>query len=289
MKLSRIALTFGLFSCFLTLAGVAGEAEATQATNVSDIPRILFEDPMTGDWRENWFLDGKEATLRNGDDGLSFAAGTIAKWHDPVKYHAHHAVLWTKREFAGNIRISFEMTRKDDGDGATLLYIQARGVGTPPYVKDIREWSDRREIPAMAEYYTYMDLLSISFREDLRLRRYPWKDKNGEWYPDRGLFEPKLDWHGMAPGESYFVEVEKRDSDLTLRLYTTDRKTLEVEHTWDTSKGAEHRDPPLIQEGRIGLRHMATRQLGYKNFRVEQLRATNEPGIDVLPGEKTNR
>lgn len=275
----RFLLAFAMIWGLLAVSGVAAES------------RVLFEDPMTGDWKENWFLDGKEATLRNGEDGLYFAGGTIPKSQDPEKYHAHHAVLWTKREFAGDIRISFEMTRKDVGEaeGATLLYIQARGVGTPPYAKDIREWSTIREIPQMSKYYTYMDLLSISFREDLRLRRYPWKDKSGEWYPDRGLFEPKLEYRVMESGDSYFVEVEKRDSDLTLRLYTTDRKTLEVEHTWDTSKGAEHRDPPLIQEGRIGLRHMATRQLGYKNFRVEQLRATNEPGIDVLPGEKTNR
>jgi hypothetical protein len=242
------------------LAGMAGE------------PRVLFEDPMTGDWRDNWFLDGKEATLRNGEDGLYFAGGTIAKWHDAEKYHAHHAVLWTKREFTGDIQISFEMTRKDkDGGGATLLYIQAQGIGTPPYVKDIRAWSNLREIPAMSEYYTYMDLLSISFREDLRLRRYPWKDRDGNSYPENGLVEPKLECRELAPGESYFVVVEKRNPELTLRLYGPDREKPTAEHTWDMTKASEGRDPEWIQNGRIGIRHMATRQLTYKNFKVEQL------------------
>jgi hypothetical protein len=265
----RILAACGVSWIVLALAGVADE------------PRVLFEDPMTGHWHDNWFLDGKEATLRNGEDGLYFAGGTIAKWHDPVKYHAHHAVLWTKREFAGDIRISFEMTRKDDGDGATLLYIQARGVGTPPYAKDIREWSALREIPQMSKYYTYMDLLSISFREDLRLRRYPWKDRAGNSYPENGLVEPKLEYRPMAAGDSYFVVVEKRNPELTLRLYAVDdgkpEQKPEVEHTWDMMAVSEGRDPPFIQEGRIGIRHMATRQLVYKNFKVERLDAKGGP------------
>src|SRR6056297_398128 len=90
--------------------------------------RILFEDPMTGDWRENWFLDGKKATLRNTENGLFFSAGTVTKRDDPVIYHAHHAVLWTQQEFEGDIQISYEMTRVDSSNyGTTLLYIQARG------------------------------------------------------------------------------------------------------------------------------------------------------------------
>jgi len=252
-------------------------ANAGEAVGSRDAPKILFEDPMTGDWRENWFLDGKEATLRNGEDGLYFSAGTIAKWHDPVKYHAHHAVLWTKQEFVGGIRISFEMTRKDEGGGATLLYIQARGVGRPPYVKDIAEWNQLREIPTMSAYFNYMDLLSISFREDLRLKRYPWNDQDGNAYPGNGLVEPKVDWPGMTPGDSSFVVVEKRNPHLTLRMYGKDRGKPTVDHTWDMTKACEGRDPEWITEGRIGLRHMATRQLVYKDFKVEQLDGTKRP------------
>lgn len=244
---------------------------------IADESRVLFEDPMTGNWQDNWFLDGKEATLRNGEDGLYFAAGTISKSQDAEKYHAHHAVLWTKQEFAGDIRIRYEMTRKDDGGGATLLYIQARGIGTPPYMKDIREWSNLREVPQMSKYYLYMDLLSISFREDLRLRRYPWKDRDGVSYPENGLVEPKLQYREMVPGDTYFVEVEKRNPTLTLRLYGSDRQRPEVEHTWDMTKASEGRDPQWIHEGRIGLRQMATRQFVYRNFTVEQLGPSKSP------------
>jgi hypothetical protein len=281
MKMSRVSVAAALV-CLFPLVAIAEDGSETKASSASVISantaaaRVLFEDPMTGDWRENWFLDGKEATLRNGADGLYFAGGTITKAMDAVKYHAHHAVLWTKQEFAGDIRISFEMTRKDDGDGATLLYIQARGVGRPPYAKDIREWSSLREIPAMPEYFNHMDLLSISLREDLRLRRYPWNDKEGNAYPENGLVEPKVDWPRMAPGDSYFVVVEKRNPLLTLRMYGKDREKPAVDHTWDMTKACEGRDPQWINEGRIGLRHMATRQLVYKNFRVAQLGATDD-------------
>lgn len=271
MLLTRTLIVGALVGSLASIPAVAHDGDDAGAKCIAAPSTVLFEDPMTGDWQENWFLDGKEATLRSDKDGLYFAAGTVAKWHDPVKYHAHHAVLWTKQEFAGDIRISYEMTRKDDGDGATLLYIQARGVGRPPHVKDIREWSHLREIPAMSEYYTYMDLLSISFREDLRLRRYPWKDKDGKSYPENGLVASKLDYPIMAPGDSYFVVVEKRNPHLTLRLYGSNRKKPEVDHTWDTSTVSKDRDPPLIHEGRIGLRQMATRQFVYKNFKVEQL------------------
>lgn len=86
--------------------------QGERSMNTTDA-KVLFEDPLTGDWRENWFLDGKEATLEHRDGGLYFAAGTITKEQDREKYHAHHAVLWTKQVFEGDLAISFEMTRVD--------------------------------------------------------------------------------------------------------------------------------------------------------------------------------
>ena len=91
---------------------------------------ILFEDSMLDDWQEKWFLDGQKATLEHRNEGLYFSGGTITKSEDPEKYHAHHAVLWTKQVFEGDLLISYEMTRIDTSDyGNTLLYIQAQGIG----------------------------------------------------------------------------------------------------------------------------------------------------------------
>lgn len=233
-------------------------------------PKILFEDSMMSDWQENWLLDGKKATLEHRDNGLYFSGGTVTKRDDPEEYHAHHAVLWTKKVFEGDLRITYEMTRIDTSNyGNTLLYIQAQGTGSDPYVKDIAEWSGLRQIPAMSLYFEHMDLISLSFRENLRCKRYPWKDSNGEWYPNRGLIEPMVDYTGMIPGKKYSVEVEKRASSVTLRLYDAGTKALLTDFTWDTTKVPEELEP--IQKGRIGLRHMSTKQFVYRNFKVEQL------------------
>lgn len=234
-------------------------------------PRILFEDPMTGDWQENWFLDGKHASLRNSADGLFFAGGTVTKKDDSLEYHAHHAVLWTKKEFEGDINISYEMRRIDDSDyGTTLLYIQAQGIGIPPYLEDISTWNHLREIPNMGIYFTYMDLLSLSFRENLRSKRYPWRDEQLNWYPGRGLIEPMVDYGEILPGKTYRVQVEKRAASLRLRLVEKESGHCMIDHTWNTDSIAAGIEPRQIQKGRIGLRHMATRQFVYRDFKVEQ-------------------
>lgn len=243
-------------------------------SNKATDTRILFEDPMTGDWRENWFLDGKKATLRNTENGLFFSGGTVTKSDDPVIYHAHHTVLWTQKEFEGDIRISYEMTRVDSSDyGTTLLYIQAQGIGIPPYVEDISAWNELREIPEMSTYFSFMDLISLSFRENLRCKRYPWRDEHLEWYDGRGLIEPMVDYkhEKILPGKTYQVEVEKRAGSLRLRLMEKEHQKLLIDHTWNTDNIAEGIEPKQIRKGRIGLRHMATRQYIYRNFKVESL------------------
>jgi len=47
--------------------------------------------------------------------------------------------------------------------------------------KDITEWNELREIPSMPLYYRNMNLTGVTFREQVRLRRYPWKDADGAW------------------------------------------------------------------------------------------------------------
>jgi hypothetical protein len=232
--------------------------------------KVLFEDSMKNDWKKNWFLDGEKATLEHRADGLYFSGGTVTKSEDLENYHAHHAVLWTKQVFEGDLRISYQMTRIDSSNyGTTLLYVQAQGVGIEPYKQDISLWNELRKIPAMNLYFENMDLISISFRENLRCKRYPWKDSNGEWYPKRGLIEPMVDYDGILPGKTYNVEVLKRKTSVTLHLYDSKTKELLTDFTWDITKVPEGLDP--IQKGRVGLRHMSTKQFIYKNFKVEKL------------------
>lgn len=118
---------------------------------------------MTGNWRDNWFLDGEKATLNNSGNGLYFASGTVTKSQDPEEYHAHHAVLWTKQEFSGDILIRFDCTRVDTSSyGVNNIYVHAQGIGEPPYVEAIYEWRGRRSVPIMSAYFTYMNALHIS-------------------------------------------------------------------------------------------------------------------------------
>lgn len=232
----------------------------------------IFEDNMEEDWQKNWFLDGKHATLEHRDGGLYFAGGTVTKEQDPKEYHAHHAAIWTKQVFEGDLRISYLMKRVDKSDyGNTLLYIQAQGIGTPPYVEDIHAWRQLRDIPDMSIYFTYMDLLSLSFREDIRCKRYPLRDVKLVNYANDGLLEPKLDYPGLTPGATYQVLVEKTGESLRLRLFDDSGENLQADHTWDTSRIDEGIEPRQVRKGRIGIRHMATKQFIYRNFKVEQI------------------
>lgn len=228
---------------------------------------------MSENWRENWFLDGREATVEHRDGGLYFAAGTVTKSDDPVEYNKHHAVLWTKEVYEGDLKISYEMTRMDDSTyGTTLLYIQAQGLGTPPYVEDISAWNELREVPDMGTYFTHMNLLSLSFRENLRLKRYPWL--NEELYEGpRGLIPDMVDYNGdgIRQGKTYGVEVEKRAESLKLKLVEKESGRVMIDHSWDTTQIPDGIEPKQIQKGRIGLRHMATRQFVYRDFKIEQL------------------
>ena len=66
-------------------------------------------------WQDYWFLDGHHATVKYLDDGgLYFAAGTVTKKDDPILYNAHHAVLWTRQVFTGNVRVTFDLERVDE-------------------------------------------------------------------------------------------------------------------------------------------------------------------------------
>ena len=140
--------------------------------------QVCFDDPCTGkweDWQPRWFLDGGEvACVKNGDDGMQLTAGP--KWGD----NSHHLTMWTKDSFQGALKIEYEYTRLDFEPGYTcIIYIQATGSGTPPYTKDITEWTELRKIPRMKTYFNNMHTYHISYasnpgadRQIVRARRY---------------------------------------------------------------------------------------------------------------------
>ena len=232
-----------------------------ESINISDGWNLVFHDQCTLDWTENWTLDGLVATVENTIEGMHFSGGPEAK------NDAHHAVLWTKASFAGDIKIEYDYIRTDSATKfVTILYIQATGKGEDNFVKDISQWSKFRQVPAMRKYFEHMNLLHISYaafgnQDDglyyVRARRYP-KPKDKGFNITR--IAPSYDYEGyVKPGKNYHVTAIKSGNTLYFKMESSDGEEL---FTWDMS------DVDAVTEGRIGLRHMYTRSAIYKNFKV---------------------
>lgn len=233
-----------------------------EALNNSPKWNLVLDDKCTNDWTDHWILDGEIATVENTPNGMHFSAGPEA-WDD-----AHHAVLWTKESYAGNIKIEYDYTRTDTANKfVTILYIQATGdEEEEKFTKDIMEWKAYRDVPAMRKYFNNMNLLHISyaaFGNDgkglyyVRSRRYP-KPKDKGFNTIR--IEPSYDNKGFVKtGQTYHITAIKSGTMLYFKMESEDGEEL---FTWDCSNFAP------ITEGRIGLRHMYTRSAIYQNFKV---------------------
>ena len=237
--------------------------------------KVLFEDPMTGSWQDHWFLDGKKAVVTHDDNGLTFwtpSSGVSSEEKNKfrAKFDSHHAVLWTKQVFEGDIRISYRFTRIQSS-WACLLYIHAQGIGTPPYGKDIHAWHKRREVASMDKYFKYMNLLSLSLRRKIRCKRYPWYDVGRGIKHDDILVKPMVGHDGLPTGKTFNLVVEKRKKSCTLRIREVGREAYTVDHAWDLSNPSKDRKTPFVEKGRIGLRQMGGNKVVYRNFKVEQL------------------
>ncbi|RMG70963.1 MAG: DUF1961 family protein [Bacteroidetes bacterium] len=224
----------------------------------------VFFDSFTSDWQNQWTLDGELATLTHSAQGLDYYAGT--KWKDD----AHHAVLWTKQSFAGDLRIDYTYTRLDTSRrGVNILYVQATGSGAEGYEADISQWADKRVVPTMSKYFRHMNSLHISYaahggsieKDYIRARRYlPEREKGlagtaiPEDYFDTGLFDT---------GVPHEITVIKKGDDFFMYIRNPSQTYL---CHWKLG------DFPPITEGRIGLRHMYTRGARYQNFRISHLK-----------------
>ena len=223
-----------------------------------------FFDPCTGNWKDNWRLDGQTARVFNSERGMDFHAGPDA-FED-----ASHAVLWTLDSFEGDVKIEYEYTRLDAATRfVTILFIQATGSGKGVYDEDIMEWAELRDVPAMRTYFNHINTYHISYaafdnqnddpEEDyIRARRYMPETGKGlegtdllpDAYTRTGFFET---------GVPHKITVIKSGDRLYMRIAGPEQTRLCY---WDTAPF------PPITEGRIGLRHMCTRAARYRNFRV---------------------
>jgi hypothetical protein len=244
----------------------------------------VFQDSGAGHWQDRWTLDGLKATVTNSEDGMAFYAGPVHR------DNSCHAVLWTKQQFDGDIRIDYEYTKLDDTvHNVTILYIQAAGSGEGPYHRDIERWRHLRQVPSMGHYFNHMHTYHISYAafgvsntdpEDdyIRARRYMPEAGRGL----RGTeLKPEYSRTGLfKQGVPHEITVIKKGKDLYMHARNPEKSLL--------CHFLNDKLPP-ITEGRIGLRHMYTRAARYRDFRVSQLsEADVAPGTD-RPGASRNQ
>jgi hypothetical protein len=61
----------------------------------------------TGNWQDNWFMDGKFGKVEQSKKGMNLIAGAVNR------SDAHHAVLWTKKSFTGDLKLEYNYTKTD--------------------------------------------------------------------------------------------------------------------------------------------------------------------------------
>ncbi len=175
-------------------------------------------------------------------------------------------VLWTKQEFAGDLRIEYDFKRVDSHDrGVNISYIQARGDGQDEHLPDITTWSDQRREAQMRDYFMHMPTYHISyaaFPDDyIRGRRYlPSRNEKligtnltGE-IVGSGLFDDQ-DW--------IHITIIKRDIELSAEFKHPGKATLLCH--------LQNEDKPPVTAGQVGLRLMPGRKSQFKNFRIGQI------------------
>lgn len=277
MKTTTLAL--GLLASTLSIAdmhigpnGIEGEARERFLELEAQDWQEAFFDAGTGDWREDWSLDGLKATVTNSGDGMTFTAGPVPR------ENASHAVLWTKDYFAGDLKVEYEYTRTDEATQyVNILYIQATGNTEEGLAKDIAEWAEQRTVPAMSVYWGNMHTYHISYAayggqpvtddyDYIRARRYRpdiSPKKNGPILEPDSYERTSL----FAPGVPHRITVIKQGNELFMMIRNEDKEYL---CHW------ENTDQPPVTEGAIGLRHMWTRSARYRDFRVSTLKKGSE-------------
>ncbi|MGQ7947429.1 DUF1961 family protein [Flavobacterium sp. WC2509] len=262
MNTNKLLLLILFFSTLMR--GQNTDSADFENLNRSKQWQLQFNDSFTKDWQSKWFLDGLHADIKNTKEGMLFSGGNVEN------DDAYNAVLWTKESFKGDVKIQYNYTKTDNKTiWATILYLQATGIGIAPYVEDISQWNNLREIPAMKTYYNNMKALHISYasydnkntdikNDYIRVRKYPviaGQNFNTTTEIPNASFETGL----FNPNETYKITIIKTNQKLYFKVVG---KNISKLFSWDLTNS------PGIVEGRIGLRHMHTRSALYKDFSV---------------------
>lgn len=230
---------------------------------------LLFEDTGTKNWQEKWMLDGQRSKVINTKKGMELLAGP------EYGNDTCHTVLWTKQSFQGNICIEYDYTRTDTTSRcANILYFHASGKGDTDYPTDIAIWNDKRIVPHMHTYFNNMHTYHISYaafsakeysgyNDYIRLRRYNPNKRGlgGTNVPGdhfrTGLFKTNVTYH---------IQVFRYKNQIEMHIQNNQNASEQLICKWDVSMF------PACESGRIGLRHMYTRNARYKNIKIWKLK-----------------
>lgn len=119
-------------------------------------------------------------------------------------------------------------------------------------------------------YFGKMNLTGVTFRDQIRLRQYPWMDAEGRQYTDN-LIGEMLDYDRIPVGKSYRVDLELRSESLRIRLEEIGNPENVLDRTFSRTDGLDTRRPAHSTRGRIGIRHMTGTEVIYRNFQVRRL------------------
>ncbi|MEK6479422.1 DUF1961 family protein [Catalinimonas sp. 4WD22] len=226
---------------------------------------LLFEYSGTTDWKSEWMLDGLRSKVVNNEEGMELIAGA-EHGNDTC-----HTVLWTKQSFQGDICIEYDYTRTDTITRCVnILYFHATGKGNAEYPSDISLWNDKRVVPHMRTYFNHMNAYHISYaafsateysgdNDYIRLRRY---NPNTEGLAETDVPGDHFSTGLFQPNVSYHIEVVKYGDQIEMHITNKADTSETLVCKWDVSMY------PSNESGRIGLRHMYTRNARYKNFKV---------------------
>ncbi len=220
--------------------------------------KTVLSDDGKADWTKNWTLDGENSRVYNHPRfGMEVYSGAR------ILHDADHTVLWTKSEFSGDVKISYEYTRLDNAERCVnIMYMMATGGEHDNYESDISKWADLRKIPAMRTYFNNMNLYHISYAafgmDDtsryIRARRYCCTEQNGPIQtPD---YDPE---DFFAPMQVHNLTFIKKGDMLYFHIKNDEKEKL---CSWQLQDGGE------LTKGRIGLRQMFTRNARYKNIEI---------------------
>lgn len=240
-------------------------SESVEFKNANNLPwKIVFEDDCKKSWQKKWVMDGKKSHITHSELGMDYFSGSEA--HND----AGHTVLWTKKNFSGDVKIEFDFTRIDSSNlGVNIMYVLATGSGKGPYKKNIFKWNDLRQIPEMKTYYNHMNTYHISYAaysfeknnpDYIRARRY--LPETGQGIEGTALPPEYENPDLFAYGIKHHIVIIKQGSKLYMEVSSPTKTKL----FWFNTSSL-----PPIKSGRIGLRQMWTRNSRYANFKIYKL------------------